>query len=159
MLFKIWNWYFWPVPLVFFLLVFYRFSEFVSNINNQQRKLNGIKIMHQFIWIYFNWPTFFLLFSLNLVIRLEQPVFIDWIYDKMLIIKIVNKIRHSLVELTCFLMTASMQINFTWEFHIDRITEWMSHRRVEKQHTKAYEYIYCVRRIERWREKSERSAN
>lgn len=30
--------------------------------------------------------------------------------DKTLIIKIVNKIRHSLAKLTCLLMTASMQI-------------------------------------------------
>lgn len=135
---KIWS-------CIFDLLLF-RFWCVISIffIHAKKRELNGIKIMHQFVWINSIDP----LFSARSSEHRYPPqtaVFIDWIYDKMLIIEIVNKIRHthsfahSLAELTCSLMTASMQINFTWEYHIDRIT--MSGSR-EGKHTLAF--AVCV---------------
>lgn len=51
-------------------------------------------MMHQFVWINSIDPVFSA-DSLNIRYPSATAVFIDGIYDKMLNIKIVNKIRHT----------------------------------------------------------------
>lgn len=82
---------------LFLSVVVYRFSEFVSQNNPKKERPNGMKIMHQFIWINSIDLVFSMLFLWISLIHFKQfTVFTDWIYDKMLIIiKIVNKIRHT----------------------------------------------------------------